>query len=52
LTKGAGAGEWNLAVKLTAPHVTGIETLKADVVLRDDAGRWLHTIPVVATVAP
>ncbi|HUW59379.1 MAG TPA: DUF1573 domain-containing protein [Candidatus Bathyarchaeia archaeon] len=52
LIKGDGAGEWNLAVKLTAPPVTEIGTIKADLVLRDDTGRWLHTIPVVATVAP
>jgi len=46
------------AVASVAVEKVGVEkqerqtVAKADVVLRDEAGRWLYTVPVVATVAP
>jgi hypothetical protein len=52
LAQGAVAGEWRVTVTLTAPRVSAVETIRSEVVVRDEGGRWLYTLPVVATVAP
>lgn len=52
LEKGAGEGDWLLTVKLTAPAVSAVKTIKAEVAVQDDAGQWLCTVPVMATVSP
>jgi hypothetical protein len=52
LAKGTVAGAWRVTVRLIAPAVSEVETIKSEVAIRDGSGGILFTLPVVATVAP